>query len=81
MNSIIFVWIFYASLAKILLSLSQFSALECFSAGDGLLWEDAWFYAASDFLFDLLALCVVIPCFPYKSLKLERCEKAGNLVK
>jgi len=30
----------------------RFAALECFSVGDGLLWEDAWFYAASDFLMD-----------------------------
>lgn len=31
--------------------LSQFSALECFSVGDGLPWEDARFHAASNLLF------------------------------
>lgn len=56
-------YLFGLSAAVIVLTIFvglQFAALECFSIGDGLLWEDAWFYAASDFLMDFFPPLFVI---------------------
>ena len=44
-------------------------ALECFSIGDGLLWQDGWFYAASDFLKSITVLwCFEVWCHSLLSL-------------